>query len=173
MFNEIHKKILFGAIFWWFLILISLPFGRYATNQLRERQLLNLSFVLAVLTLCGIAFALLFVARRSQRISQHKSRHILFLFLSFILLSLTLERPEERWHVFHYGVLGILFWESFRRTSSQRLMLATFSVVFCGFIEEFIQYFIPQRVFDWQDVLLNGGSGIWSIFVLSWREKKE
>ena len=154
------------------MILISLPFGRALTNQLREHHLLNLALVGAALFLVVIIVFLLALLRRVKSISLEKCRVILFLFLSFVVSTLPLDRPEERWHIYHYGILGILFWESYKGSGLLRLCVALISVSMCGFLEEIAQYFIPERVFDWRDVLLNCGSGIWSVFVLSWLEKR-
>jgi hypothetical protein len=168
-----HKRTLSLALVWWGLILASLPFGRASTNYLREHFLLNLVLVLAIVLLLSLVLGSLFWLHREQKVSELKVRAILFLFFSWVLCSLILERPEERWHIYHYGILALLLWESFSGLRWQRTTLCIVLVVSCGLLEESAQLFIPQRVFDWRDVLLNAGSGIWSVFVLSLQDKKE
>tara|TARA_B100000959_G_C14893895_1_gene587940 strand:+ start:309 stop:857 length:549 start_codon:yes stop_codon:yes gene_type:complete len=168
-----HKKALSLALVWWGLILASLPIGRAITNYLREHFLLNLVLILTITLLLILVLGGLFWLHRQQKISDLKVRAILFLFLSWVLGALLLERPEERWHIYHYGILAVLLWESFSGRRWQRTALCAVLVVSCGFLEESAQLFIPQRVFDWRDVLLNGGSGIWGVFVLSLQDKNQ
>ena len=59
--------------------------------------------------------------------------------------------PAERIHVIKYCLLGIFLFYSFKDKSIfQRLLLAV------GFAEETLQYYLPYRVGELRDVLLDG-----------------
>ena len=162
-----NRKALMLALFWWGLIMLSLPFGRAITNALRDSSALNLALISALGAAIGGILLGLYFLHTKRKIRQRKIRFILVLLLSLILASLFLERPEERWHVYHYGILALFVWEIFAEKSKMPLVFCCLSLTMMGFLEEAAQFFIPERVFDWRDVLLNAGSGIWGVFVLS------
>ncbi len=147
--------------------MLSLPFGRAITNALRDSFALNLALILALSVVIGGIFLGLYFLHRRNMIRPRKIRFILALLLSLIVISLFLERPEERWHVYHYGILALFVWEAFVGQDKRSLVFCCLILGLLGFLEEVAQFFIPERVFDWRDVLLNGGSGIWGVFVLS------
>jgi len=74
--------------------------------------------------------------------------------------------PEEKIHVVEYGILGWLIgWSlSISPMSIQRIILAIVLGWSIGFGDEIIQYFLPNRVYDIRDVLLNGVSATLGLF---------
>ena len=86
----------------------------------------------------------------------------------FLLLLVRMEIPEERTHLIEYGILGILIyealWERWGPESRLQVALGGMSLTtILGFIDEGIQYFLPDRVFDLRDILFNFLAGMMAI----------
>jgi hypothetical protein len=63
----------------------------------------------------------------------------------------------ERFHFIEYGLLTVLFhraWSS--RGGLAAILLPFMAVLTAGTLDEAIQWFVPVRVGEWRDVLLNG-----------------
>lgn len=75
----------------------------------------------------------------------------------------------ERSHLMLYGVLGILAWRLWGHWSrgAARLLWAGVFCVLVGWVDEAAQYFHPERVFDWRDVITNGASA-WLALIAMW-----
>ncbi len=96
-------------------------------------------------------------------------------FLSVVLLSMgsvsQIELPEERFHVVGYAVLGYLI----ARAATQSLtgVLFFITVLLVGFLiglgDELIQGALPNRVFDWRDVAMNGAGVVVGLVVMRLR----
>jgi VanZ family protein len=62
----------------------------------------------------------------------------------------------ERFHFAEYGFLALLYQRAWRdRSTAAGLLLAFLSVFMIGTLDEGIQWFVPIRVGEWRDVLLN------------------
>ena len=76
------------------------------------------------------------------------------------LATLIAETPEELVHIPQYALVGYLVtWTASTRVSGPRLWalaVLTSGAVGCG--DEVIQYFLPNRVFDWHDLFFNVGA---------------
>ncbi len=72
-----------------------------------------------------------------------------------------LSRPEEKIHLVEYALLGLLLERSF--PSPRGLWLAFFLVTISGVLDEIIQYFLPNRVFDPRDIFMNVTSGVFGV----------
>ena len=65
----------------------------------------------------------------------------------------------ERFHFAEYGFLALLFHRVWRdRSATTALLLAFLAVFMVGTLDEGIQWFVPIRVGEWRDVLLNSVS---------------
>lgn len=65
----------------------------------------------------------------------------------------------ERFHFVEYGFLTLLYFRVWRdRPAPVAIALAFLAVVMVGTLDEFIQWFVPLRVGEWHDVLLNSVS---------------
>ena len=153
------------------LILAYAPIGRPVQKFLRAQLTAALGpegmmvFVLAIFLGGSISF--LYVSR----LWRYPPINIFFtalILLSGIGYSLLLPLPEERIHLVQFGLLGLLacpcFW---MRTAGfwkwiWRPLLFVFLV---GTIDEIIQWFLPDRVFDLRDILFNALGGIWGILL--------
>jgi hypothetical protein len=94
------------------------------------------------------------------------------LFVLGLILSWQIHLLAERIHILEYGLLG---WFSIRDTTKNRfslkaILLSFLIILFFGLLDEGFQFFLPQRVADWRDILLNCIGGCWGIclfFVIS------
>jgi len=74
------------------------------------------------------------------------------------LANIVARMPEERMHLIEYGLLGWLIGWSLEgcRMTVGRVCLAITLGWSIGLGDEIIQYFLPNRVYDLRDVILNG-----------------
>jgi VanZ family protein len=76
--------------------------------------------------------------------------------------------PEERIHFVEYAVLGVLLYFALREgILGRRLILYIPALVFIiGLGDELIQGILPNRVYDFRDVLMNLAGGILGELIL-------
>jgi VanZ family protein len=99
---------------------------------------------------------------------------ILGLLAEYFSLAL-IKRPEEKIHFLEYGLLGFLIYRAFSfRFGKFKLLSFSLSLSsLLGFIDEVIQYFLPNRFYDARDILLNWvASGLGVYFAFIWQKKE-
>jgi len=146
------------------LIYSTLYIVRFITMFLRERGLLSLT----IYTMTAVFFLLvaLYVLRLKPPIL---SILLLIPILgAYGVLFLKMKIPVERIHLLEYGLLGFMLtgvlndrWRAGRSAGA-------------GYVDEAIQYFLPNRVYDLRDVGFNalaGFSGIVVFAVLHWVQR--
>jgi len=77
--------------------------------------------------------------------------------ISFVILR-NLEIQAERIHLIEYIILAAIIYRSLEKNQKRSAIyfkILTIGLV-VGFLDEIIQYFLPNRVFDWRDCFLNG-----------------
>lgn len=69
--------------------------------------------------------------------------------------------PEEAVHFLEYGVLAVLVHRALRPTMPDATIYLAGALVglLIGTVDEVIQWFSPNRYWDWRDIVLNGGAG--------------
>lgn len=96
-----------------------------------------------------------------------------------LLLRLFLS-PEERTHLFEYGLVGVLLFQALteRKQNGRRVWSpALFAVVvtaLLGWLDEGIQAILPNRVYDIRDVGFNALAGLMAItasWLLAWAKR--
>lgn len=81
----------------------------------------------------------------------------------------TIRLPEERIHFIEYMVLVVVAWKMFRAWDLPWSLLGAIVIsIGVGVVDESIQGFLPQRVFDWRDIGFNAfgallGAGLLAI----------
>ena len=119
--------------------------------------------------LAGIALLAYMFFKKEER--RADSYFILLVFVAvFFELTLLAVRPEEKIHLLEYGVLGVLLYNALK-IDMDRLdpMLYIAGATFCfgaGLIDEVIQLYLPNRVFDWKDVVINFISGVMGLLII-------
>ncbi len=104
---------------------------------------------------------------------RRKSTYLL-LFLTAVMYGaffLWLEIPEERVHLVEYGFLAFLIFRAVVPDggNARAYTIAFVLTALFGWGDEGIQYLLPNRYYQFKDVLLNalsGGMGLWMTFVM-------
>lgn len=140
------------------VILVGLFFGR-AIERTSPALMLSLPLIGIVALL--LVFASLYWLFRNQKIqTPHLGRGILFALLAAAIsiygASSLVVAPIERIHFVKYGLLAfcVFFWSKEQKclTSGLKSFAITATI---GALEESSQLYIPDRVFDPRDLLLN------------------
>lgn len=154
-----HSKI---VQFSWLLTLLTIPllsvFGRPLQKWFYAQ--VGVKYVGAVL---GSALFAIGLYAAYKMIKKRGRKQLLRMFWSaplLIIILITTQSVVELSHVIIFGLFGFL---------SLRLFPITYAIILCiavsGF-DELLQFFLADRVGDWQDVLLNfmstGLGGIWA-----------
>ena len=157
--STVRWKFLFLSLVCLGFIYATLPFARSLVNILYQvegvawwRRVANLFL--------GLSFGwFLFVALRSRGI---KAVGILLAGASLLFYGWHLSRPVEKVHLLEYAILGSLWERSFSGTWGW--LLALVAVSLSGIVDETIQYFLPNRVFDVRDIFMNVISGVYGVW---------
>lgn len=100
---------------------------------------------------------------------------------AYMLVFARMSIPEERSHLAEYTVVGILVFEILRerKANGKNIPYAWFWAILitmaAGVLDECIQALLPNRVFDWRDILFNTLAAIMSvssISILTWIRNK-
>lgn len=81
-----------------------------------------------------------------------------------------LGQPEEAIHFLEYGVLGVLLYRALRlRIPDPGVFVAGALIgALVGTVDEIIQWLVPDRFFDFRDLVLNGGASV-LVQIALWR----
>ena len=148
---------------WTGAILMAIPCAR-AMQALVERSVgpriyLASSFVLGL----GCAFALLVGILRGprDRIARRVGGIILLGALSTWVLLTQLQTPAESFHFVEYGILGYLLFRAWRHHVGDLLIypIAVLNLGLIACLDEFLQWLMPGRFWDFRDIRLNAMAG--------------
>ena len=138
-------------------IFITIPIARGLRELIREH--VGITFFLY------IAFALIIIAGylaaknlRKRDIPLNAKVLLLVIFFAFISYVYSLRAiPEEAIHVTEYGAIGLLVYRALthRMRDIGIYLAASLIVGMIGIIDEYIQWLIPSRVFDFRDIRTN------------------
>ncbi len=146
------------------VIYMTIPLARGLRNFVGQ-YLGSEVFVYAVVLL--VLLAAITAARNLRRRRLPISAYIILIliFLLYILLVFELrDIPEEALHVVEYGVLGLLVFRALlhRVRDFSIYIIACLVVGMIGIIDEFIQWIVPSRYYDLNDIKLNFIAGLLS-----------
>ena len=115
----------------------------------------DVGYLLFLLLFAGIGF----YAGRKFSGTNKKALLMLsgFAFVYFYLLKYQCKFPAERLHLVEYGLLAYLLYRALRLDfSSGKAYIIGFLIASgFGFLDELIQYFLPNRVFEARDAMTN------------------
>lgn len=161
--------------FWAFLIfatIISTLFmGQPLANQLRDQNIQAI-FFLSGMVLIATAVIIHGLKNKPGKVEFSVLIGILAVYVMFFF---RLGAPE-RSHLIEYSVLTIFIHnaltERFRFGNQIKPVWLTFLITFgIGVLDESIQQLLPDRVFDWEDILFNGIAvmmALGSTLILRW-----
>lgn len=96
---------------------------------------------------------------------------------TYLLVFARMAIPEERTHLIEYGVVAVFVNEALTERASQGrhvpvpALLAVLATAMVGLLDECIQAFLPNRVFDYRDILFNGLAAVMAVaasMALAW-----
>jgi hypothetical protein len=152
-----EKRLWLGSFIVFATIYATLFMGRPLASQLRDQNIQAVFFVVGIL-LIGAAIIIHGVRTKPGKMEISILLGIIAVYVLFIF---RLGAPE-RSHVLEYSVLAIFIHKAFAERGNHRKLILTpsalaFIVAFLiGLMDEFIQIFLPNRVFDPLDILFNG-----------------
>ncbi|MBT8471444.1 MAG: VanZ family protein [Marinicaulis sp.] len=148
------------------------------TGMLREYGLLEISFAIGALTV-----GLMVILHSLKSVPNRAGFAIAVGMIAvYVLVFVRMATPEERTHLVEYGVVAILAFEALseRCRNGRRVpmpaMIAILLASAIGVLDELIQSVLPNRVFDWRDILFNVLTAIMAIFstiALSWTRRRK
>ena len=99
---------------------------------------------------------------------------------AYLLVFARMAIPEERTHLIEYGVVAVFVNEGLTERASQGrdvpvpALLAVLATAMVGLLDECIQAFLPNRVFDYRDILFNGLAAVMAVaasVALAWARR--
>ena len=176
-FTSTREKHLWLWSFLVFVTIISTLFiGRPLANQLRDQNIQAIFFLLGMI-LVGAAVVNHGLRWRPGKIEISVLLGIVAVYVMFFF---RLGAPE-RSHLIEYSVLAIFIHEALieRKTLGKSLykpaLMALVITFLVGVADEYLQFFLPDRVFDPEDILFNGlaaGMAIGFSALLGWIHRR-
>jgi len=147
------------------IIYSTLYIVRFITTFLRERGLLSLTIY--ILTAVFFLLVALYVLRLRPPLPS-----ILLLIpviAAYGVMFLKMKIPVERIHLLEYGLLGFMLTGALndRWSAGRSAGVALALAAAAGYVDEAIQYFLPNRVYDLRDVGFNTLAGLGGIVVFA------
>ena len=152
--------------------------ARTLAGALRDMGLIS-AWVVFALFLIGAAVVTLGLKARLRGVEIGVALGIAAVYL---LMFLRMTVPlEERTHLFEYGVVGALIYQALieRRSNGRRVpapaVLAVVVTAVLGWLDEGIQWLLPNRVYDPFDILVNFLAGLMAVAAnaaLGWARRR-
>lgn len=158
------------------IIYATLPIARRLANAIEGA---GYKWVLYIGPIVIVALA--FLAALVYVFKQLYSHRLLRIFCMIIVASLYAlflkylgKIPIERIHLLEYGILAIFAKRAFDNRTSGFLpyLFSAALVAVTGFGDELIQGVLPDRYFDWRDVMTNALSGVLGLMLWACVSKK-
>lgn len=125
----------------------------------------------------GLLFVyMLFVKRKNRKTIPYI--YLIILSCIYVYILAKVKVPIERIHLIEYGFLAYFIYSAFREsyTVIKSYVFSFVLVAVFGWMDEGIQYFVPDRYYDIKDVGLNALSGLLALlmvhFVIKEKDKK-
>ena len=138
-------------------IFASIGFARTLVEQFPARHFIDNAFFTGFLLILAAVVIQAFRKRRGGI----EIGVILAVACAYFLVFLRMGIPAERSHLIEYTVVALLIYEALKERKFQDAhvpfppLLAILATSLIGVIDECIQLFIPDRVFDARDILFN------------------
>lgn len=171
-----EKRLWLYAFLVMFAIFSILAFGRPFQEMLRDQN------IQAVFFLSGMILTGATIIVHGLKVKPSKTEIAIWFGLSavYIMFVFRLGAPE-RSHLIEYSVLAIFIHKALNERVNQEkkwpltAIIALLLTALIGTLDEWIQLFLPERVFDPEDILFNALSALTAIGVslaIQWTRKK-
>ena len=175
-----EKRLWSWAVTCLLAIYCSVPVVRPVANFLRDRNLLRMSVAITF----AIAVAWILWILLSNRPGKHELLVLGGLGLVYVFVLSRLPLPEERIHYLEYGLLAGFLYSALLERRIQRLdtsaagsgLITTWALgpalgavslnALLGWVDEGIQALIPDRHYDFRDVMMNSLAGIIAVVAI-------
>lgn len=152
------------ALVWAISIFCFIPIARTFQRTV-EHTFGREAFLILVFSYLGLLFvlALLIVLRQIRKLPLSNMICLIFFLAIFCYWSWQLRNnPERALHFVQYGTLSILLYRALlHRFRDRGIYLISIALCFLmGTIDETIQWLTPERFFDYDDILIDGGAAI-------------
>ena len=148
---------------WAVVLFLSIPFARAAQGAI-ERWAGTRIYLAAMIVLgagCGVAMLAGLVRGARNRIARRVGGLILVGVLSAGVLLTQLQTSAEAIHFLEYGLLGFLLFRAWRLHVADPLVypISALSLGLVAWLDEFLQWLMPGRFWDFRDIRLNAMAG--------------
>jgi hypothetical protein len=139
---------------WSLAIFLTIPFARTIQNAFD--RVLGSHLYLAASGLAGLFFLIIVLIYIFRRRKTRILRRLAW------LLKHQLQTPAEAIHFFQYGILSFFLFQAWRHRIQDRLIypIVVMSVVIVASVDEFFQWAMPGRHWDFRDIRLNLMAGL-------------
>lgn len=172
-----EKKLWLWALLVLLGIYATLLVGKPIIDHMRESGITIIGF-LTVMFLVALTVVL-----HGLKVKMGKTEIVVWIGIAavYIMVLLRITVLEERSHLMEYSVLAVLIHEALlERNHHGKIvrfpaLLAIGLTILFGAIDESIQFFLPHRVFDIQDIVFNSMAAIMAMGAskaLTWARKK-
>jgi hypothetical protein len=136
----------FATALWIGLIYASIPIVRQAREAFVAHWPAEfIAYAVIAVVVCAIVAATAFMQRRRPRIGHADLVWLIAVAAVVVVWTRRLMgQPEEAVHFLEYGVLGVLLYALWG--------------LLVGTVDEIIQWLVPDRFWDFRDIVLNGGA---------------
>ncbi len=157
---------------WVAVIYAAIPFVRSLREAFAARWPVEaLGFAVMAIVAAATAGALLDVRRRRLRVRIADIAWLGGIAAGLMVWTrLLMGQPEEAVHFVQYGVLGVLLYRALRPHIDDPGVFVAGALLgtIVGTVDEIIQWLVPDRYWDFRDLVLNGGASV-AIQLALWR----
>ena len=159
-------------------IYATIGFGSTVAGVLREGGLIEASVFLGAMCLVGATVVAQGLRARPGGVEVAVALGVAVVYL---LVLMRVASPVERSHLIEYSVLAVFLYEALteRASHGRRVplpaVLAVLATALVGTVDEGIQLFVPDRVFDLVDIVFNALAGVMAVAasaVLGWARRR-
>ncbi|MBD3379966.1 MAG: hypothetical protein GF408_05830 [Candidatus Omnitrophica bacterium] len=128
---------------------------------------LGVLYLLAILALVAVVYYMEEIKKEKRPLN-----YMIFFFLAglfFFIISLH-GHPAEKVHMAEYGLLAVLVYNALKldmgRYDSRLYILGGLICSLAGLVDEIIQWYLPNRYFDWRDVGFNVAGALIALAII-------
>ena len=178
-FESRESRLWMGALACWVAIYASLPFAGAWARRLRAEGLTEAlfftAFIVSVVTILAFGWI-----RRARATEVWVWVAVIVVYGAVLVRAFA--TPEERTHLFEYGLLSVLVYRALLEgvRNGRRIAAPGLITILCvgliGWLDEVIQAFLPGRTYDLRDVAFNALAATMAVLstaALQWARRRK